>query len=160
MQNLISSPFINKWSFNIFHYPLFIYKMHFYRQKLYDPPLAATAEHQNFSWWRHIDKCCADTIFLFANMNSSLNMISPIWFPYLDCSYFSFWNEMNEIKIVSYSFSSSVIEYNSNEKLLKQGSLLQKSSLCLIMMWWKLDTVETNCMIFILYTKIKSTQKA
>ena len=26
---------------------------------------------------------------------------------------------MNEIKIVSYSFSSSVIEYNSNEKLLK-----------------------------------------
>ena len=101
-----------------------------------------------------------DTIFLFANMNCSLNMISPIWFPYLDCSYFSFWDEMNEIKIVSYSFSSSVIEYNSNEKLLKQGSLLQKSSLCLIMMWWKLDTVETNCIIFILYTKIKSTQKA
>ena len=26
---------------------------------------------------------------------------------------------MNEIKIVSYSLSSSVIEYNSNEKLLK-----------------------------------------
>ena len=26
---------------------------------------------------------------------------------------------MNEIKIVSYSFSSSVIEYNSNEKLLE-----------------------------------------
>ena len=26
---------------------------------------------------------------------------------------------LNEIKIVSYSFSSSVIEYNSNEKLLK-----------------------------------------
>ena len=26
---------------------------------------------------------------------------------------------MNEIKIVSYSFSSPVIEYNSNEKLLK-----------------------------------------
>ena len=26
---------------------------------------------------------------------------------------------MNEIKIVSYSFSSSVVEYNSNEKLLK-----------------------------------------
>ena len=29
---------------------------------------------------------------------------------------------MNEIKIVSYSFSSSVIEYNSNEKLLKAWS--------------------------------------
>ena len=29
---------------------------------------------------------------------------------------------MNEIKIVFYSFSSSVIEYNSNEKLLKGGS--------------------------------------
>ena len=29
---------------------------------------------------------------------------------------------MNEIKIVSYSFSSSVIEYNSNEKLSKPWS--------------------------------------
>ena len=29
---------------------------------------------------------------------------------------------MNEMKIVSYSFSSSVIEYNTNEKLLRAWS--------------------------------------
>ena len=29
---------------------------------------------------------------------------------------------MNEIKIVSFSFSSSVIEYNSNEKILEAWS--------------------------------------
>ena len=55
---------------------------------------------------------------------------------------------MKEIKMVSYSFSSSVIEYNSNEKLFEAWSwarFYKKSTLCLIMIWRKLDRVETNC---------------
>ena len=60
---------------------------------------------------------------------------------------------MNEIKIVSYSFSSQVIEYNSNEKLFDawSGARFYKNqhTLCLIRIWRKLDTVETNCIIFI-----------
>ena len=40
-----------------FHNPLFItIKCNFYRKKLHDLPLAATADHQRVSWWRHIDK--------------------------------------------------------------------------------------------------------
>ena len=38
---------------------------------------------------------------------------------------------------------------------LKRISFLQKSTLCLIMIWRKLDTVETNCIFFLLQTKIK-----
>ena len=38
---------------------------------------------------------------------------------------------------------------------MKQGSFLQKSTLCLIMIWRKLDTVEINCIIFCYTLKLK-----
>ena len=43
-------------------------------------------------------------------------------------------------------------------EVMKRGSFLQKSTLCLIMIWRKLDTVETNCIFFLLHTKIKNLQ--
>ena len=68
---------------------------------------------------------------------------------------------MNEIKIVSYSISLLVIEYNSNEKLLqasKAGLDFTKIYIDYVLSWYedKLDTVETNCNF--LHTKIKSMQ--
>ena len=65
---------------------------------------------------------------------------------------------MNEIKIVAYSFSSSVIQYNSNEKLLKAWSgarFYKNQHSSLIMIWRKLDTVETNCIFFCYTLKLK-----
>ena len=41
---------------------------------------------------------------------------------------------------------------------MKRGSFLQKSTLCLIIIWRKLDTVETNYIIFFYFTlKLKAT---
>ena len=67
---------------------------------------------------------------------------------------------MNEIKIVSFSFSSSVLEYNSNEKLLEawSGARFYKNQ-HYVLSWYEENlTVETNCVFFLLHTKIKSMQ--
>ena len=47
--NFISIPVFEHMIHLIFYNPLFVTKCHFYRQKLHDPPLAATAEHKHFS---------------------------------------------------------------------------------------------------------------
>ena len=56
---------------------------------------------------------------------------------------------MNEIKIVIYSFSSSEIEYNSNEKLEEawSGARFYKNQ-HYVLSWYELGTVETHCIIF------------
>ena len=49
----------NHYSLFIINNYLFIYKMYFYRQNLYDSSLAATEVRQKLSWWRHIDEFIA-----------------------------------------------------------------------------------------------------
>ena len=67
---------------------------------------------------------------------------------------------MNEIKIVSYSFSSSVIEYNSNEKLLKawSGARFYKNQHMSYHDMKKTWHSRNKLHIFLLHTKIKSMQ--
>ena len=97
-ENFISSPVIKQKIHLIFiHNPLLNYKMHFYRQKLPDPPLAATADHQNYSWWRHIDKCIA-IIYLLKTYRGGFSN-RKITF---DCKYVSFCIEFIRLGIAYY----------------------------------------------------------
>ena len=67
---------------------------------------------------------------------------------------------MNEIKIVSYSFSSSVIEYNSNEKLLKAWSRARfYKNQHYVLSWYEENLTQyKQIAYFLLHTKIKSMQ--
>ena len=58
---------------------------------------------------------------------------------------------MKEIKIVSYSFSSSVIEYNSNEKLIEtwSGSHFYKNQHN-VLSWYEENYIYANPYVFFL----------
>ena len=78
-----------------------------------------TATHKFFTFYLELftgENLVYVKIQIIVNVLISMSYACPVKFFFI-CFYWLF--SMNEIKIVSYSFSSSVIEYNSNEKLLK-----------------------------------------